>query len=153
MLFLDAMNNSNPSPCKYALDFQRVTDQTIFAFVTPSTSLEQIEHALLHLQSLYLELAERLETLDTLHFPSSISGRHRCLKGVYREAVIRLENFVLMRAEQEPIPAPLESTRTPDSLEEVLSDLDEPVQVNPDEFYIGEAEETPKTGATDDGSL
>jgi hypothetical protein len=147
MLFIPWGGSATPSLCKYAQEFQTIALETVFAHVSASTSQEQFASAQQSLGSLYLELTERMETLETLHFPAAISGRHRCLKAVYREALLRLQNLALLSAEPAAEPSPPEPRQPPHSMEELLADLDEPVQKNSDEFYIGTDEETPDNGS------
>jgi hypothetical protein len=134
-VFLSAGSNANPQPCKYSLELQTIAAETIFAHVSAYTSQEQFASAQQSLLAHYRDLAERMETLDSLHVPGPISGRHLCLDAAYQQASTRLKNLAIQLAQAVPPsePPPPEPLRT---LKDVVRNLGEALQPNPDAFPI-----------------
>lgn len=141
-MYIHAGSNANPQPCKYYLDLQTLAEQ-IFSHTSEYTSLEQFTSAQQSLLALYLDLKERMESSDSLHFPAPISGRHRCLDSAYQEVYTRLSALAILLAHDpqpsQPPPAP-EPLRT---LKDVVRSLGDRLQPTPDLFPVGIEEELP----------
>jgi hypothetical protein len=56
---------------------------------------------------------------------------------LYKEAVLRLKNLLLLR----PEPLPLETGPTPLSPEDIVNNLENDLPVDPEETYLGDEKE------------
>jgi hypothetical protein len=142
-VYIYAGSNANPQPCKYYLDLHTLAEP-VFSHAQEYTTLEQFASAQQSLLALYLDLKERMETSDSLHFPAPISGRHRCLDSAYREAYSQLRDLAIRLPHEpppvnEPPPAP-EPLRT---LKDVVRSLGKAPQPPPDLFPVGIEDELP----------
>jgi hypothetical protein len=91
-MFIMPGGSSNPQPCKYAAAVLQLAEP-IFAHAQEYTTLEQFESSQQTLLARYLSLKERMETTDTLHFPSFLSNRHLCLGDAYEQVSSNLRTL------------------------------------------------------------
>jgi hypothetical protein len=141
-VYIYARSNANPQPCKYYVDL-RTLAEPIFHDAKEYNTLAQFTSSQQSLLALYHDLKERMETLDSLHFPAPISGRHKCLDSAYQGAYTRLRQLAILFA-QEPQPSqPPQPPQPLRTLKDVVRSLGGKLQPTPDLFPVGIEEEMP----------
>jgi hypothetical protein len=120
--------------CTVSDSFYRTVRETIFQQLTKETTAEQFQAA----QETLVPLRDELQQdLYPMHY-GSLVGRHRCLDQVFREAAARLRGLQIMQ------PAPtLEPPPPPETLADVVRDLKETLQPNPEATPLGIQTEQP----------
>ena len=115
--------------CVVSDSYYRTVRETVFQQLTKDTTPEQWQAAQESLTRLRDELQQAIRPM---HYGSLVGG-HRCLDHLFGEAVARLRNLELM---QPPPP--------PETLADVLQDLKEKFQPNPEATSLGrQMEEEP----------
>jgi hypothetical protein len=103
--------------------------ETIFQQLTKETTAAQWQAALQSLQQLRDELQQ---AIYPMHYGSLVGG-HRCLDHVFREGVARLRSLQIMQ----PVPLPPQPPPPPETLADVVRDLKETFQPNPEATPLG----------------
>jgi hypothetical protein len=124
--------------CLFSDAFHRTAEDTIFNQLTDDTTPAQYEQALANLR-LMKETFE--QDMPVMHYASHI-GTLVCVEVLYKEAVLRLKNLMLLR----PEPLPLETGPTPLSPEDIVNNLENDLPVDPEETYLGDEKEIETNG-------
>jgi hypothetical protein len=120
--------NDKRTLCPQSYTVAMLTEQTVFAKITPGTTPEQFAAAQQSLKT----LCERFEAqLDLFHY-AAIRGSHQCIRDVYEDARARLENLAIMQPQPKPPAAQRGITR-----EGIVVDLAEQAQTSEKETDLG----------------
>jgi hypothetical protein len=119
--------------CLFSDSFYYAARDAIFRQLTPETTPEQFQAALAGLQQLRDELVEQLYPM---HY-GSLLGRHRCVDHLFREARARLRGLEIMQ----PVPVPEPPPMRRDTIADVVHDLRETHQPNPETTPFGQQPE------------
>src|SRR5688572_7792458 len=121
--------------CTVSDSFYRTVRETIFQQLTKETTAEQWQAAL----ESFTRLREELEQgIYPMHY-GALVGRHRCLDHVFSEARARLRSLEIMQ----PVPVPQPSPPPWETLADVVRDLKETFQPNPEATPLGIQTEEP----------
>jgi hypothetical protein len=116
--------------CVVSDSFYRTVRETIFQQLTKDTTPEQWRAA----QESLTRLRDELQQAIRLMHYGSLVGGHRCLDHVFREAVARLRGLEIMQPQPPAPPAPPPPRET---LADVVRDLKESYQPNPEATPLG----------------
>jgi hypothetical protein len=141
-VYIYAGSNANPQPCKYYVELHTLAEP-MFHDVQEYTTLDQFTSSQQSLLASYLELKERMETWDSLHFPGPISGRHKCLDSAYQEAYTRLRQLAILFAQEPQSSQPPQPPQPLRTLKDVVRNLGGKLQPTPDLFPVGIEDEIP----------
>jgi hypothetical protein len=126
--------------CLFSDAFHRTAEDTIFNQLTDDTTPAQYEQALANLRLMKEELEK---DMPPIHYASHI-GTHVCVEVLYKEAVLRLKNLMLLR----PEPLPPETGPQPLSPEDIVNNLENDLPVDPEETYLGDEKEIENKGTS-----
>jgi hypothetical protein len=140
------MTPTNPWPadtlrlCPQSRMYIQLIQSSIFAKITDQTTPTQFAEA----EQALVSLAERLERQVGLFHYGALTGTHACVRDVYELASSLLANVRLMQ----PQPAaPPDESRDPSqplrTLKDVVRNLKDTLQPNPDDLPIGIDDELP----------
>jgi hypothetical protein len=115
--------------CVFSDSFYYTARDTIFRHVTPETTTDQFAAALARLTRLRDELVQQLYPM---HY-GSLVGRHRCVDHLFREARARLHSLEIMQ----PVPVPEPPPMRRDTIADVVHDLRETHQPDPEATPFG----------------
>jgi hypothetical protein len=120
--------------CELSDSFYRAVRDTIFLQLTTETTSEQFQAAQEHLLMLRDELKQAIRPM---HY-GSLVGRHRCIDQLFTEARARLRSLEIMQ----PIPFTLSPPPRRETPADVVRDLADPLQPNPEATTLGTDEPT-----------
>ena len=116
--------------CVVSDSFYRTVRETVFQQLTKDTTPDQWHAAKESLTRLRDELQQAIRPM---HYGSLVGG-HRCLDHMFREAVARLRGLEIMQPQPKPPPEP---PPPPETLADVVRDLKESYQPNPEATPLG----------------
>jgi hypothetical protein len=127
-------------PCSESRRLQKFAREAIVPKLTDATP-EQFEAAMASLERMKDTLVQGKKTF---HFPAS-NGRHYCVQECFQDLAESLRAQWVLRPQPMPEPPPRQPLRT---LEDVVRDLGDPFQPQPDETSLGideplDSEESP----------
>jgi len=120
--------------CSYALDFERIVEESIFKRLNADTTPEQYQQAIASL----LPLLQRLEAQahnNPFHFGAiGTTTRHRCVRDSYEAAVFYIRSCAVLTPVPKPEPPPAPPPRPKRrSLADMLKPFAEGSQPSPEE--------------------
>jgi hypothetical protein len=124
------LDTSRPR-CHVATTFAQIVEQSILGHITEATTAEQFQNAQ---QSLILLCIELEQQADWRHYAAAGNLRHCCVRDIYTQAAFILKNLSLTQPAP-PAPAPAPPPR--ETLADVVRDLKESVQPNPEATTLG----------------
>jgi hypothetical protein len=116
--------------CVVSDSFYRTVRETIFQQLTSETTAAQWQAAQ---ESLTRLREEKAQEIYPMHY-GALVGRHRRVEHVFKEAVARLRNLEIMQPQPKPPPEP---PPPPETLADVVRDLKEAFQPNPEATPLG----------------
>jgi hypothetical protein len=130
------MDPSRP-PCQLARTFMSIADQSVFARISEQTAPETFAAVQASLRQLCAQLEQQA---DWLHYSSPASLSHYCVRDAYTQAVFYLRHLSLTK----PAPPPPAGPDKPaETLADVVREVGDFLQPNPDETPLGRQPEHP----------
>ena len=115
--------------CTVSDSFYRTVRETIFQQLTKETTAAQWRAAK---ESLIRLRDELQQAIRPMHYGSLVGG-HRCIDHLFREAAARLRALEIMQ----PVPVPEPPPQPRETLKDVVEDLRETYQPNPEATPLG----------------
>jgi hypothetical protein len=122
--------------CSLAAALARLYDQSFLRCLSENTTPAQYQAVFLSLEACYHELSAQAQA-DWLHYTSAYQPDHCCVREIYTQATYHL----LHRSILTPAPPPAPPLPPAETLSEVLEDLQEMYQPDPDATRFGEQPE------------
>jgi hypothetical protein len=121
-------SGSRPT-CPHARTYIQISEQTIFAKITPATTPDQFTAA----AEILCQLRDRIEAqVDMFHYPAA-SGDHWCVRDVYDHAVLALKGIAAMHQQEVAPPSPQRLI----TREGIIVDLAEHLETSTEETDLG----------------